>query len=106
MLERWLDAGGIRASAVFVLDRAHAGERLSGQAIAQIVKRAVVRVGLDPGRYAGHSLRSGFVTSAARGGADLPFIMQQTGHRSADVARRYVQQGRLLSNPASKATGL
>ena len=34
------------------------------------------------------------------------FVMLQTGHKSADVARRYVQQGRLLSNPASKATGL
>jgi integrase len=56
----------------------------SGKAIAHIVKRSVLRVGLDPRRYAGHSLRSGFATSAARGGADLPFIMLQTGHRSAD----------------------
>jgi integrase len=80
--------------------------RLSGQAVAEIVKRAVRRVGLDPAKFAGHSLRSGFATSAARGGADLAFIMQQTGHRSADVARRYVQTGRLLDNPASKAVKL
>ena len=80
--------------------------RLSGQAIAEIVKRAVNRVGFDPSKFAGHSLRSGFATSAARGGADLAFIMQQTGHKSADVARRYVQAGSLLQNPASKAVKL
>jgi site-specific recombinase XerD len=80
--------------------------RLSGQAVAEIVKRAVRRVGLDPAKFAGHSLRSGFATSAARGGADLAFIMQQTGHKNADVARRYVQAGRLLDNPASKAVKL
>ena len=80
--------------------------RLSGQAIAEIVKRAVNRVGFDPSKFAGHSLRSGFATSAARGGADLAFIMQQTGHKSAVVARRYVQAGSLLQNPASKAVKL
>jgi len=80
--------------------------RLSGQAIAEIVKRAVNRVGFDPSKFAGHSLRSGFATSAARGGADLAFIMQQTGHKSADVARRYVQTGTLLQNPASRAVKL
>ena len=81
-------------------------DRLSGKAIARIVKRAVTRVGFDPSKFAGHSLRSGFATSAARGGADLAFIMQQTGHKSADVARRYVQAGSLLQNPASKAVKL
>ena len=80
--------------------------RLSDRAVALIVKRAVLRAGLDPGRFAGHSLRSGFATTAARGGADLAFIMQQTGHKNADVARRYVQAGRLLDNPASKAVKL
>ena len=80
--------------------------RLSGQAIAEIVKRAVNRVGFDPSKFAGHSLRSGFATSAARGGADLAFIMQQTGHKSADVARVYVQAGNLLQNPASRAVKL
>lgn len=106
-LQDWIAAGAITASALFTaLDRGHAGGRLSGQAIAAIVKRAALQVGLNPARYAGHSLRSGFATAAARGGASLVEIMEQTGHRSTDVARRYVQQGKLLQNPASKATGL
>lgn len=98
---------GQDAGAVFrAIDHGHLVGRLSGQAVAEIVKRAVRRVGLDPAKFAGHSLRSGFATSAARGGADLAFIMQQTGHKNADVARRYVQAGRLLDNPASKAVKL
>jgi integrase len=121
-LEAWLNAGdGLRlivnsemglgkpdlASPVFrAIDHGRLAQRLSGQAVAEIVKRAVRRVGLDPKKFAGHSLRSGFATSAARGGADLAFIMQQTGHKNADVARRYVQAGRLLDNPASKAVKL
>jgi site-specific recombinase XerD len=88
------------------LDHGKPGDRLSGQAVAEIVKRAVSRLGFDPRKFAGHSLRSGFATSAARGGADLAAIMEQTGHKNADVARRYVQRGKLLQNPASKAVKL
>jgi integrase len=81
-------------------------DRLTGRAVAEIVKRAAARVGIDPTKVAGHSLRSGFATSAARGGADLSAIMQQTGHKNSDVAMRYVQKGALLKNPASKAVRL
>lgn len=80
--------------------------RLTGRAVAEIVKRAVKRVGIDPAKVAGHSLRSGFATSAARGGADLAAIMAQTGHKNADVARRYIQAGKIMQNPASKAVRL
>jgi integrase len=82
------------------------GDRLTGRAVAEIVKRAAKRVGIDPAKVSGHSLRSGFATSAARGGADLADIMAQTGHKNADVARRYIQAGKILQNPASKAVRL
>jgi integrase len=107
-LEAWLDERNELATPALFVGVIHGRltDRLSGHAAAQIVKRAVNRVGLDPANFAGHSLRSGFATSAAQGGADLAFIMQQTGHKSADVARRYVQAGSLLHNPASKAVKL
>ena len=44
---------------------------LADDSAARIVKRCVRRVGLDPSSYAGHSLRSGFLTSAAESGASL-----------------------------------
>lgn len=50
--------------------------------------RRVPRAGLDPARYAGHSLRSGLATAAAVGGAPERAIMQQTGHGSVEMVRR------------------
>jgi len=64
--------------------------------VARIVKRRAAAVGLDPERYAGHSLRAGLATSAAAGGASERVIMAQTGHRSADMVRRYIREGNLL----------
>jgi site-specific recombinase XerD len=95
-----------RVPLFIAINNGRPGGRLGDRQVARIVKQAAARVGIDPSRVAGHSLRSGFATSAARGGADLSFIMQQTGHKNADVARRYVQRGKLLQNPASKAVKL
>jgi integrase len=63
--------------------------RLSDKAVALIVKRRAKAVGLDPRRYAGHSLRAGLATSAAAAGASERVLLSQTGHRSADMVRRY-----------------
>ena len=54
-----------------------------------IVKRAAKRAGLDPDNYAGHSLRAGHVTSAARAGVDDHVIMQTTGHTNRTMLARY-----------------
>jgi integrase len=82
------------------------GGRLSGKAVALIVKRAARRAGMDAVRFAGHSLRSGFATTAAANGADLLPIMAQTRHRSERVARGYVQRGSIFRNRAVAALGL
>jgi hypothetical protein len=69
--------------------------------IAGEVAGARVAVGLDPARYAGHSLRAGLATSAAAAGASERVIMSQTGHRSADMVRKYIREGNLFTaNPA------
>jgi integrase len=41
------------------------GDRLTGRAVAEIVKRAARRIGIDPSKVAGHSLRSGFADPRA-----------------------------------------
>lgn len=100
-------SGGFTAPLFTRIDHGRiTGDRLTGRAVAEIVKRAAKRVGLDPSKVAAHSLRSGFATSAARGGASLVDIMAQTGHKNSDVAMRYVQRGTILQNPASKAVRL
>jgi hypothetical protein len=65
----WLVAAAIDAGPVFV--RLHRGDRvrasrLTDQSVALIIKGLAAKVGLDASRYAGHSLRSGFLTSAAQ----------------------------------------
>lgn len=79
--------------------------RLSDKAVARIVKRRAAAVGLDPDRYAGHSLRAGLATSAAAGGASERAIRAQTGHRSNEMVRRYIRAANLFAadNAASLA---
>jgi tetratricopeptide (TPR) repeat protein len=79
--------------------------RLSDKAVARIVKRRAKAVGLDPDRYAGHSLRAGVASSAAAGGASERAIMNQTGHRSTEMVRRYIREANLFAadNAASLA---
>jgi integrase len=79
--------------------------RISDRAVALLVKQSLP-AGQDARRFAGHSLRSGFVTSAARGGADMSSIMRQTGHRSLAMVLRYVREASLFRGNALGSTGL
>lgn len=80
--------------------------RLSDRTVALIVKRTAEKAGLDPARYAGHSLRAGFATSAAQAGVSERSIMAQTGHKSVVVARRYIRDGSLFRDNAAAQVGL
>jgi len=108
-LEAWLEHAHISSGPVFRPVNRHGQVsplRLSDEAVAQIVKLAAERIGLDPAKYAGHSLRRGFMTAASAGGADIAQAMKQSRHRSVAVAMGYIDEGRIFSNPASKAIGL
>ena len=107
-VQAWLESARIVQGPVFrSLDRFQRVQprQLSDKAVARIVKRRAAAVGLDPDRYAGHSLRAGLATSAAAGGASERDIMNQTGHRSADMVRRYIRERNLFNktNAASLA---
>jgi integrase len=67
-------------------------EALRPDGAARIIKRYAKRVGLDPAIYSGHSLRSGFLTSAAENGARLLRMADQSRHRSLEVLRGYVRR--------------
>ena len=83
-----------------------AATRLSGAAVAEVVKKYVEALGLDASHFAGHSLRSGLATSAAAAGASERSIMNQTGHRSEKMVRRYIKDGSLFRENAAAALGL
>jgi len=72
------------------------GGRLHPRNVAKLVKRGVKHLGLDPKLYAGHSLRAGLVTEAARHGASPWEIMKRTHHKRVDTVDEYVRRGNLL----------
>ena len=58
---------------------------------------------MDSSNYSGHSLRSGFATSAAESGVEERSIMAMTGHKSTEMVRRYIKETNLFkNNPLSK----
>jgi integrase len=64
---------------------------LRGIDVARAV-RALARAGLDPAEFSGHSLRAGFVTSAAETGASILKLQELSRHKSVDVLSGYVRR--------------
>ena len=74
--------------------------KLSDKSVALIIKKYAQIAGLDPTKYAGHSLRSGFATTAAEFGAEERNIMTMTGHKTTQMVRRYIQEANIFKNNA------
>lgn len=105
-LEAWYRLSGIESGAIFRAVNRHgriASERLSSKAVALVVKEMAGRIGLNGDRFAAHSLRSGFCTSAARAGVPERIIQLTTRHRSVQVLRRYIREGNLFTENAVRA---
>ncbi len=108
-MKRWLAAAGITDGFAFrgVLKggRVQVG-RMAGDSIALCIKRACGSVGMEKAQYAGHSLRAGFVTQAARAGCSESSIMKQTRHKSTAMLVRYTRDPNLFRNNAATKLGL
>jgi site-specific recombinase XerD len=106
-LRAWLEAAAIDAGPIF-RPIAKGGtvqtSRLTCRSVANLVKAYAARAGLDASTYSGHSLRSGFLTSAAAKGASIFKMMDQSGHKSVDTLRGYVRDAELFKDHAG--TGL
>lgn len=94
-LEEWLSASSIAQGAIFRGVNRHSqlkNERMSGEAVAIVLKNRIGKLGHDVSQFSGHSLRAGFATSAAIAGASTHSIRQQTGHKSDAMLSRYIRQ--------------
>jgi len=60
--------------------------------VALIVKKYADAAGLEVERLSGHSLRAGFVTSAAENRASISRIMEVTRHRDPRTVETYVRR--------------
>jgi integrase len=107
-LQEWLVAAEIGAGPIFRhIDRhGRVLERMSPEAVGIVVKRYAAAAGLDPAKYAGHSLRAGLVTQAAMNGVPELAIMKQTRHKSSDTLRKYIREANLVRDNASSRVGL
>lgn len=90
-MHEWLGWRGREAGPLFqaVQHKKTNGRGIVPSRIAKIIQQAVRRIGLNPRFYAGHSLRSGFVTEAIQHGVNDLTIMEHTGHRSLETLRKY-----------------
>jgi integrase len=102
-LRSWLEVSGITEGRIFrrVLKGGHLGSTLSASAVRDIVKTRCVLAGVE-GDYSAHSLRSGFVTEAARQNVPLAETMAMTGHHSVASLMGYFRAESSLESKASK----
>nr|WP_243980502.1 site-specific integrase [Methylobacterium sp. E-045] len=102
LVRDWLDAAGITEGPVFRpvsrsgrvrgLASLATPPRLTTQAVADIIKRYALAAGLDASTFGAHSLRAGYITTAAERGADLARIMDQSGHRDPRTVLGYIRR--------------
>ena len=108
-LKRWINISKISKGPLF--RRFSKGSiltsnRLTDQTVALLIKEYLNKAGIDNKNYSGHSLRSGFATTAAEAGAEERSIMTMTGHKSAEMVRRYIKEANLFKNNALKKVKL
>ena len=90
-LKDWISLSETKSGKVF---------NISDKSVALIIKKYLSLSGFDANKYGGHSLRSGFATSAAEFGAEERNIMAMTGHKTTQMVRRYIQEANLFKNNA------
>ena len=102
-IKKWLEISKINEGPLF--KRFTKGlnlseNRLSDQTVALLIKQYLNLAGIDSKNYSGHSLRSGFATTAAESGADERSIMAMTGHKTTQMVRRYIRDANIFKNNA------
>ncbi len=105
-LDAWLERAVVTEGPLFrrlsQCGRRVLADRMSDRSVAEIVKARAKAAGLDPAAFAGHSLRAGFLTSAARAGASIWKMQEQSRHKSLNVLSGYVRSAKLFEDHAGK----
>jgi site-specific recombinase XerD len=105
-IEAWLAVSGITAGPIFRQMKKGGRvqpEAMSGHSAAAVVKRYALAAGLDASTFAGHSLRAGFLTSAAEAGSSVLKMVEVSRHKSIDMLTTYVRRSNLFREHAGAA---
>ena len=100
-LSQWLEAAGINDTGGVLFRPIRVGglvcdKPMRGNDVARVTKKLVARAGLDASVFSAHSLRSGFLSSAAEHKADVWAMQRQSRHRSLDTLAGYIQSKNLF----------
>lgn len=93
-LKKWLGASKIVDGYLFqTMTRGGKirGRQMHHSDIPRIIKHYAKLIGLNPADFAAHSLRAGFVTSAAVAGARIDKIMEITRHKNPSMVLKYIR---------------
>jgi integrase len=103
-LREWLDAAGIIEGALFQQvpkGGKGIGGRLGGRAYYEVIKQGIAGIGLNASKYGSHSMRSGWISTAARNGASVWKMKEISRHKTTDVLASYIREAELFQQHAS-----
>tara|TARA_B100000767_G_scaffold258670_1_gene267628 strand:+ start:377 stop:1333 length:957 start_codon:yes stop_codon:yes gene_type:complete len=102
-IQKWIEISKISSGPLFrrfTKGSKLSESRLTDQTVALLIKEYLELAGINSKNYSGHSLRSGFATTAAESGAEERAIMAMTGHKTTEMVRRYIKEANLFKNNA------
>ena len=113
LVREWLNAAGITEGPVFrPVSRAGrvrgvanlaSPPRLTTRTVANLIKQYAKAAGFDASTFSAHSLRAGFITTAAERGADMARIMDVSGHRDPATVLRYIRRANAFKGHAGSS---
>ncbi|WP_250442698.1 tyrosine-type recombinase/integrase [Actinotalea sp. C106] len=122
-LRRWIKAAGISGED-FLFQRIAPGanwvtiptgvdkegrprvNRMTGQAIAEILIARATTAGLDGIGITGHSLRRGHATAAGEAGVDPVRLARTTRHKNLETLAEYIEPTAVLGDTTARELGL
>lgn len=105
-LRNWLRRSGLQEGYLFQTMRKNGtltGSPLHHSDVPRLVKRYVAAIGLNSKEFSAHSLRAGFVTSAAAHHARLDKIMEITRHTNPATVMKYIRDADAFTDHAGAA---
>jgi site-specific recombinase XerD len=107
-VDEWIERAAISSGPLFRAVDRHGNvsdKALTPQVVSKIVKKAAKAAGLNSAEFAGHSLRSGIVTTSGQKGFNIQAGIKQTGHKTPGMVMRYQQEGQIFDNNISSMLG-
>lgn len=111
-VQAWIKRYGIKTGPIFRHLRRDAskwwienrdGKQISDRLVSSIIKKYIKKLGGNPSKFSGHSLRRGFITEAASYRIPDDIIQRHTRHLSTENLKKYIDRGTIfIENPLSE----